>query len=383
MAGAQEIGVKGRDLTGTERLKAALVFAGLASFALNGSGQSVFGLAIPVYMRAFGQTQAGASLLLSAFWVGAFLGVLSMIVWPARLTPRIGLSVLAAGSALIAWQILWPVVLLGAMVFGFGYGALAAIFNRRFLTEFGTRGPAMVGLLNAMFSVGAIVAPIVFVWFGGDPRPTYLLITGLALAALPFARPGQIAAPALGLALWSGLRPGILIFGTLAIGFEASMIGLGPTALLASGLTEPRTAELTSMFFVAFMVARLALFWIAQHVVPFRMMVVALAASGLAILGAVFVAPGPFFVISGASVGLIFPGFFVSAVNRLGDDPRIAPIIIASGLVGGITVPLLLGALSAQAGAGWLFGLMASLALGIALCALLAHREFAPKPAVG
>jgi MFS transporter, FHS family, glucose/mannose:H+ symporter len=51
----------------------------------------------------------------------------------------------------------------GIVIFGMGYGIATVVFNPRVLRAFGAKGPSMVSLLNAMFAVGAIVAPLGFV----------------------------------------------------------------------------------------------------------------------------------------------------------------------------------------------------------------------------
>ena len=51
-----------------------LVLAGLFSFVLMGAAQSLYGLALPAFVRAFGVSIGQAGLLISARWVGSVLG---------------------------------------------------------------------------------------------------------------------------------------------------------------------------------------------------------------------------------------------------------------------------------------------------------------------
>ena len=53
------------------------------------------------------------------------------------------------------------------------HGAIAAQFNPRIMTAYGLRGPSMLSLINAVFSLGAITAPYGFVLLGGNPRPVF------------------------------------------------------------------------------------------------------------------------------------------------------------------------------------------------------------------
>ena len=81
-------------------------------------------------------------------------------------------------------------------------------------------------------------APLVFVATGDDPGLAYLGVA--ALIALTFALAGPVAplTPAVGTHGRFTPRPMILGFGAIAIGTEACLIGLGPTALIAQGQTE-------------------------------------------------------------------------------------------------------------------------------------------------
>ena len=73
----------------------------------------------------------------------------------------------------------------------------------------------------------------------------------------------------------------------IAVGLEACLIGLGPTALIQAGETEATSARLLSLFFVAFLAARMALVFAAQYIPSFTLYAVAMAvASGVALAGA-------------------------------------------------------------------------------------------------
>ena len=55
---------------------------------------------------------------------------------------------------------------------------IALVLNPRVLRAFGTRGPSMVSLLNAMFAVGAILAPLGFVAIGSNPQLAFAVVAG-------------------------------------------------------------------------------------------------------------------------------------------------------------------------------------------------------------
>ncbi|MFZ1337966.1 MAG: hypothetical protein WAS26_02820 [Paracoccaceae bacterium] len=356
-----------------------LLAVGLVTFVLMGFGQALFGPALPVLTRLFLLAEGQSAVLISALWIGSALGVGSTYGFGQRAQPRHVLGLLALGAAMMAVQPGWAVMLLGALVFGTGFGLATATFNPRVLKAFGPRGASMLSLLNAAFAAGAIAAPLIFVGLGSASALAFAMTAALCAAIWLFA--GEKAgAPASGAPpVRSGFRihwP-IMAFGAIGIGIEASLIGLGPTALVTAGETETAAARLLSGFFVAFLLARVVLGVMAHRVPSFALYLAAMAWAALAALVAVLWAPGPAFVALGISCGMFFPGFFVTAARKMGDDPRVTPVILSAGLVGGISMPLVLSALSAGMGERGFFWLLLCLTVPASLAALLALRGMA------
>ncbi len=351
---------------------AALLFAGVATFVMMGAGQSLYGPALPAFSRIFGVTVAEAGVLVSAHWVGCFIGVGLMYFRGAGITPRHALVVMALGAAGVAALAGWWLTVSAAVIYGAGYGMATAVFNPRVLSAFGSKGPSMLSFLNAAFGLGAIAAPLVFVAFGSDPRWSFGLTAGVTGIIWVFAGTvgpgGVVMAQSV-----QTFRPhwGILGFGMVAVGLEASLIGLGPTALIAAGVAEARAAELLSAFFLVFVLARVSLIFAASLVPPFVLFTLAVAlAAGLS-LGAAVVSPSTFFVAMGAPAGLFFPGFYVTASGKMGEDVRVPPTIIAAGLVGGIFSPLLMAPLMEGLGERGFFWMIAAITLALTAMALL------------
>lgn len=362
-------------MSDSSRARQGLLIAGVACFAMMGVGQSLYGPTLPVFGRMFGVPQAETGLLVSAHWTGCALGIAAMFAFGNRISPRHALATMALGAAGLASLAGWGATLAAAFVFGAGYAMATAVFNPRVLAAFGPRGPSMLSLLNACFGIGAILAPLAFVRFGQDPRLAFLVTAGLAVAIwfLPGAG-GAAPTPAPGSA--QGFRPRlpILAFGAAAIGIEASLIGLGPTALIAAGESEARAAEFLSVFFVVFLAARIVLTFTA-HLVPSFVLFLSglIAIACFALLGAT-VSPAWAFVAMGASAGVFFPSYFVTASQHMGTDPRVPPTIIGAGLVGGIFLPLILSPLMVQLGERGFFWLVAGLAGAAALAGFVALR---------
>ncbi len=357
------------------RANAGLLVAGVATFIVMGAGQALYGPALPVYSRMFGVSLGTAGLLISAHWVGCFVGVGYMFLRGGTVMPRQALAVMALGSVGLASLASWWVTLVSGVVFGIGYGMATAVFNPRVLVAFGTRGASMLSLLNATFGVGAIAAPLVFVALSSDPRWSFGL-TGLACAVIfVFAgAAGRVETATLAASKPYRLSWPILALGVVSVGNEACLIGLGPTALIGAGVTEPRAAALLSAFFVVFLLARVVLIFTAHLIAPLTLLIGALGTAGLLALAACFLPPSAFFVAMGAPAGLFFSGFYVAASEKMGTDLRVPPTIIAAGLVGGIFLPLVLAPLMEHLGPRGFFWVVACIMLAVSAIAALAVR---------
>jgi MFS transporter, FHS family, glucose/mannose:H+ symporter len=354
---------------------AGLLFAGIATFVMMGAGQALFGPVLPVYVRDFSLSEAQSGLFVALLWVGCFLGVGLMYFKGAVIGPRHAIIAMAVGTGGMAASPGWLLTLIGGVVFGIGYGMATAVFNPRVMRAFGAAGPSMLSLLNATFGVGAIAAPLVFVWLGSDPVWAFGTVAALLLVIWVFAGPvGRESVAPKGEV--KAFRPhwGILAFGMVAIGMEASLAGLGPTALIRAGVAEERASELLSAFFVVFLLARVALIFIAHRVQPFVLYLAAVGSAAAFALGAVFLSPPVFFVAMGASAGVFFPGFYVTASGKMGEDIRVPPTIVAAGLVGAITAPLILAPLSADLGERGFFILIAGILVAVSLAAAFSLR---------
>lgn len=359
------------------RTHAALLVAGILSFAIMGAGQSLYGPALPAFAREFGLTVAQAGWLVSALWIGSATGVALMFFRGKNVTPRHALGVMVVGAGIIAAGIGWWPTLAGSVIFGMGYGIATVVFNPRVLRAFGAKGPSMVSLLNAMFAVGAIVAPLAFVAIGSNPQIAFAAVSGLCALIWLVAGTKERVEDAVAVASKPyRFRPGLLCFGVVCIGVEACLIGLGPTALITAGASEETAARALSGFFVAFLIARSALVFTAHLLPAFSIYAFAMCGAAVCALGATLFPAVPFFMVMGAFAGLFFPGFFVTASRLMGDDPRVTPTIIAAGLVGGISSPVLLGWLVGGMGERGFFQIIAVMTLVTAAAALVLLRRY-------
>ena len=364
-------------LRATIRDNAALLAAGVLTFILMGAGQSLYGPALPAFSRMFGISPGLAGLLVSAHWIGCAVGVAGMFFRSAGVTPRFVLVLMAAGAGLLATGLGWWVTLAGALVFGAGYGCATVVFNPRVLRAFGARGPAMLSLLNATFGIGAILAPLLFVALGNDPLRSFAVAAGLAVAVFAIAGPAGRGDAAQVVSASQPFRPHwpALAFGGVAIAVEACLIGLGPTALIKAGLSEVAAAQLLSAFFLSFLAARVLLIFTAHLLRSFTLYTLAVGGACLGALAAALWQPGPAFVAIGFFAGMFFPGEYVTAARKMGDNPKVPPAIIAAGLVGGIFAPLALAPFLSGMGERGFFWATAAVTGALTVAALATLKE--------
>ena len=357
-------------------IRRPLLFAAMASFIVLGAYQAVLGPALPVYRQMFALDTASAGWLISTLGIGSFIGIAGMYFVGHRVTSRLALGAMALGAVLLAFAPSWIVTLGGGVIFGMGYGSVATLFNARIMAAFGPRGPAMVSLINALYSVGAIAAPLVFVALGSEPKMIFGIIAGIAV--LTIITSGQAGrAQAAGVVNTSGfkLHPPILLFGALAIGMEVCLTGLAPSALILTGIAPEQAAELLSMFFVAFLLGRIGLTLLATRVHAFTAFTFALGFTALCGLGCALYDPVWFYPPIGLAVGLFFPGFFVTATGNMGADARVAPVVLGTCQIGAVLSPLAVAALMPQMGDKGFFWLMAGCAGVMALLAAVFFRQ--------
>jgi MFS transporter, FHS family, glucose/mannose:H+ symporter len=151
------------------------VTAAFAAFALLGAINAFYGPSIPALRSRFGLAPAQAGLALSMFYVGAVAGVLA----GASVHRRVGngrllvisLTPMALGALGFALAPNWPCALAASLFSGFGAGGIDYGLNGLFAVGFGRRSPAMLGILNAFYGLGAVLGPIVIDLLGARRYP--------------------------------------------------------------------------------------------------------------------------------------------------------------------------------------------------------------------
>ena len=162
----------------------------LCGFLLLGCLAAVLGPVLPPLRERFGLDAGEASVLVSAHFAGAVLGVAAQGLLAGRGSRfRLGapLVVLGVGALGIALASTWPQAVAAALVLGLGFGALDLGLNILVARGYGAHGPAMLNLLGAAFGIGAVAAPLLCSLDAGSHREPFLYLaagTGLTLLVL-------------------------------------------------------------------------------------------------------------------------------------------------------------------------------------------------------
>jgi FHS family glucose/mannose:H+ symporter-like MFS transporter len=333
---------------------------------------SLYGPAIPELRSRYGVGEGAAALVLSAHFLGAMAG----IAWwglerrlAARTWLATGTGLLAAGAATIAFAPAWPVVLVGAVGLGIGFGVIVVEINVLLAEGFGERAAAMLNLLGATFGAGAVAGPLVLAATGGYRVPFCagaLLAGGALLLARDLPRttpPPDVDRPRIP----AGLVAGFVAVVALYVGTESAIGGWEATSLLAGGTGAAAAASWTAGYWAALTVGRLLAIPLALRVAPAVLAAGSLvaAAGGLGLAHVPGVAPVAY-ALTGLALGPVFPTVLAwLAVVAPGSRTSTA-MVFSAGQLGGIVLPVVIGRLVDASSPA----VIPSAMLGVALCCL-------------
>jgi FHS family glucose/mannose:H+ symporter-like MFS transporter len=377
--------------TSTPNLSRGSGLAGFALFLLIGATAAMYGPTIPAFRSTFHVTAATAGLLLSGHFAGSLAGTLTPGLVARRFrAPRLVAAVsmvcFALGCLCIAAAPGWPVAVAGAVIEGAGWGGLVIVFNALFTSGFGSRSPAALTLLNALYGVGAIIGPAgVGLLAGGQFRGPFLTAAVAALVLLPvtLALPNSdLENRASGEAhvqpianlplLLAAFMAAFFLYG----GLEGGISAWEATHLVATGLSAAAAATITSLFWAAFTTGRLLAAPVSLRVKPER-----LALGGLAVLllvmplARVTAVTAAAYTACGLALAPVFPLMLVWAGRIMRTSQRITSFVIAADLLGGVVITALLGRLITGFSADVVPIALAALATG-QFCILIAIQIF-------
>ncbi|GAA2966399.1 MFS transporter [Actinokineospora diospyrosa] len=230
-----------------------------AVFLALGASAAAWGAALPQLRQRYDLGPTGGEEVISAFNLGALVAVLGCGLAARYLPPRPTLAGLLAafGCGLVgaAQAPNWGFLLVSALVAGVGFGGVALHLNTTYAA--GPRGVLLANLVNAMFGVGAIAAPLLV---AGLSASTALMsiaaVVALSVPLVSGAVRERPPTPPVGRATVVLLAPFALI-GFLYAGVETSAGAWAGTHLTWTGTAPDTAARLTALFWAGLAVGRL------------------------------------------------------------------------------------------------------------------------------
>ncbi|AWN22956.1 MFS transporter [Deinococcus irradiatisoli] len=354
---------------------AALFTVGFLAFLLLGLAQAGYGPAFVRFEQQFKVSTAAVAGISSAHFFGSALGpvVLGALLlrWPLRASVMAGSAVFALGLLGLVFAPIWPLALAAAFFVGLGFGALSGGFN----AAFATLGAGPSSLINAMFGIGAVAAPLLALGLGAYPGP-FVLTAVLALGLTVSLRsvrvwPAQRAELAASPVAWRRVGLFALLFFTY-VGIEAGLGSWAPTHLKQIGNAHPEVV--TSAYWLALTAGRLGFAAFGSRLTPHR---VVLSCVGLALLGLALLAVPALVVAGYLMVGVaaapVFPTLLAWFAARF--PARVSPLMLTAGSLGGAVIPALIGVLVARFGVQAIPLAVAIDAAALGALALVARRK--------
>jgi MFS transporter, FHS family, glucose/mannose:H+ symporter len=308
---------------------------------------------------AVGLPVAGSTI--SVYFTGGLAGVLAAMWAMARFTGRSMVmtanAVAAAGCAVVAFAPTWPIFLAGVLTIGLGFGALVLCLNQLVAYSEGARRAALLSGLNAAYSAGAVVGPILAAAFAATHFTTLYLAAG-AGALLLVAGASRIAGR-LPVAAARPSRPELLVVlfvvaFLLYVGVENGTGGWMTSHLESIGVASATAAAYTSGFFLALMTGRLLMALVPHSVTEAQIVLTGSALATIALALASIGAVAPFaYILAGFAVAPIFPTGIVWLARLRPGDARVTGWLYPATSVGGILGPGAIALVIAHAGVGW------------------------------
>jgi fucose permease len=380
-----------------------LIAASTAMFAL-GAASALYGPFFPYFAETLDLSPSKLGLLPGLHFAGATLGVLFGGMAARRVGYRrvlmIGAIVLTAGYGAVAVAWTWLLLQMGAAFLGLGFGLLVNV-NILVDEAFGEMGAAALQLVNALFSVGAIVAPLLAIFslrFGGQTTAfgigaaLAVILIGLLiksgtsaddlradehdtaydiaapsqssgdgraeLVADPEASPSAAApratdrvASAESISSRARHRRALIVPTALFLplyllfpGTEASFANWMPTHLF-SLLPAAVASTVVSGYWLTFTVGRLVAVPISMRVRPGTLVGGAIILALIATVAATVDALAPAaYLVAGLAMGPVFPGGLSWLRHRYPQRAgEVGSIIIAAGGIGGMIIPPMIG----------------------------------------
>lgn len=354
----------GVTVTKQPSLPLKLMVSGFCTFVLIGALQAMYGPTLFSFQSRFGIDNSSANLIFSAFFAGVVTAILALgalerhVSRAASLTTALVLIVL--GSLGVGFAPAWWMVLVSASGIGLGYGLNVLNYNTLFATGFGTRSTAFVNLLNAAWSVGAILGPVAVGLSASNPRLPFLLGGLLALGLAPLGL--SVRNTVSDSVSWVGKTPSgttppwtlMLAFASVTWFYTGTEVGIGahePRHLnTVFGYSVEQASFLSSLFWLGQVLGRVLVAPISLRVREDVIVVACLTLTTCAVALAHVGLVAPFaYALCGVFLGPIFPSVLVWFNRFAKGSIRASSILLASANLGGMVFPPLIAALTTNA----------------------------------
>lgn len=381
------------NLTKSQR---TLLYACFFAFFCNGLIALVQGSMMPDMKAAYGLSETQGGLMLSAHSIGNLAsGFLSGVVgvYLGRKRTAVLLSSLAGVGMLLIALFGMPGLLFMAFVLtGVGRGSISN-FNNGTVNAITGGSATASNLLHAVFAIGAITAPMAFLFLRGaigwQAGPVFVAVC-VALSALNLSRvtvendrPEKRGNTG-GFAFMRDpvflVLSGMLLFYLCSeyaingwlVTYIQSREGL-VSALGSDQAVKAYSQTMATLLWVVILAGRLGCAWLSQRVNPRRLMLIASVGEAAAFAGMVFstsiAAVTVCVAVMGTCMAGICPMIYSDAAWYTNRYPMATGLLLSVGSLGGIAMPTVVGAIADAYGfGGGMIAILAAILL-LVLCA--------------
>lgn len=387
-----------------DRVQRALIYTCFYAFFCNGLISLTMGSLMPDMKAAYGLSDTVGGVMLSAHSIGNLVaGFVSSLI-PLYLGRRRSVVLLAAlgGVGMLMIALFGaPALLFVAFVFtGVGRGGVTN-FNTRTVNVVTDGSPAASNLLHAVFAVGAISAPMIFLalrgLIGWQAGAVFVAVCVAAevinfAVRVPDERPDRREKANRSMAFMKD--PAFLVLAGMLLFYICSEYAIngwlvsyiqnkGELAAAFEGEAAIRTYSQTmaTLLWAVILVGRLTCAWLSQRVHPKKLMLIAAVGEAVGFAGMLFSGSIAMVTVCVAVLGFcmagICPMIYSDAVYFTNNFPLATGALLAIGAIGGVMMPTVVGVLADKLGFG---GGMTAILVAIALLAALSAVNAAMKP---
>ena len=229
----------------------------------------------------------------------------------------------------------------------------------------------MVNLLNAVFGIGAIISPMLFLLLPARPEGPFLILAVLAGLLLPLGFMLDDRVPAAPVTQGK-TQNRLLLFAFIVLlglggGIEASTVGYAATYLIATGTEVETAVTITSLLFLTYTLARFAAIPLSIRFTSAQIVIGSIGLTAILLLLSHNASIAPItMTLLGGTIAVIFPNGF-NWISKVFGASNSTTLIFAGGLSGGIFVPVFVAWMTATFGEQYIVTTI----MGASLLALL------------